>query len=142
MTGGVIARMTGLSAFATNGGKTPRVVIIGGGFAGLNAAKALKNAPVEITLIDRRNHHPFQPLLYQVATASLSPADIAVPIRELLKGQKNAKVLLDEAVSVDLEGRTVELKTRGTLIRLPRPGGRSEPLLLRQGRVGRNSPPA
>ena len=115
MTGGVIARMTGLSAFATNGGKTPRVVIIGGGFAGLNAAKALKNAPVEITLIDRRNHHLFQPLLYQVATASLSPSDIAVPIRELLKGQKNAKVLLDEAVSVDLEGRTVELKTRGTL---------------------------
>ena len=94
MTGGVIARMTGLSAFATNGGKTPRVVIIGGGFAGLNAAKALKNAPVEITLIDRRNHHLFQPLLYQVATASLSPADIAVPIRELLKGQKNSPDLV------------------------------------------------
>jgi NADH dehydrogenase len=90
-------------------------VIIGGGFAGLNAAKALKKAPVEITLIDRRNHHLFQPLLYQVATASLAPSDIAVPIRELLKGQKNAKVLMDEATSVDLEGKRVQLKARGSI---------------------------
>ncbi len=115
MSGGMIAGMLGLSAFAANGGGKPRVVIIGGGFAGLNAARALKGAPVDITLIDRRNHHLFQPLLYQVATASLSPSDIAVPIRELLKGQKNAKVLLDEAESVDLAAKTVSLKTRGAL---------------------------
>ena len=107
MTGGLIA---GLGAFAANGGSTPRVVIVGGGFAGLNAARALKNAPVEITLIDRRVEHLFQPLLYQVATASLTPSDIAVPIKNLLKGQKNAKVLLDEAVSVDLAAKRVELK--------------------------------
>ena len=68
---------------------TPRVVIIGGGFAGLAAARALRRAPVTVTLIDRRNHHLFQPLLYQVATASLSPADIAAPIRKVLSRQRN-----------------------------------------------------
>ncbi len=115
MTAGLIAGITGLKAFAANGGRKPRVVIIGGGFAGLNAAKALRKSPVEITLIDRRNHHLFQPLLYQVATGSLAPSDIAVPIRELLKSQKNVKVLLDEAVSIDLAAKTVELKTRGSL---------------------------
>jgi NADH dehydrogenase len=115
MTGGLISGLTGLKTFATSGGRKPRVVIIGGGFAGLNAARALKKSPVEITLIDRRNHHLFQPLLYQVATASLSPSDIAVPIRELLKGQKNVKVLLDEATGVDLAARTVALKNRGSI---------------------------
>lgn len=69
-----------------------RVVIIGGGFGGLYAAKRLKNAPVEVILIDRRNHHLFQPLLYQVATGALSPADIATPLRGLLKKQRNARV--------------------------------------------------
>ena len=72
----------------------PHVVIVGGGFAGLNAAKGLKNAPVRVTLVDRRNHHLFQPLLYQVATAVVSPADIASPIRGILRKQKNARVLL------------------------------------------------
>ncbi len=90
--------------------KKPRVVIIGGGFGGLYAARALKNAPVELTIIDRRNHHLFQPLLYQVATAALSPGDIAYPIRAILSRQKNARVLLAEAQSVDLPARKVILK--------------------------------
>ncbi len=74
----------------------PRVVIVGGGFGGLSAAKALAGQPFDITLIDRNNHHLFQPLLYQVATAGLSPADIASPIRGILSGQKNASVMLAE----------------------------------------------
>src|SRR5215207_3546928 len=77
----------------------PHVVIVGGGFAGLNAAKGLKNAPVRVTLVDRRNHHLFQPLLYQVATAVVSPADIASPIRGILRKQKNARVLLADVRS-------------------------------------------
>ena len=83
----------------------PRVVIVGGGFAGLAAAKALAGAPVEITLIDRRNHHVFQPLLYQVATASLSPADISAPIRSVLRGQDNCEVVLAEVTGVDVASR-------------------------------------
>ena len=83
----------------------PRVYIIGGGFAGIQAARALRRAPVEVTLIDRRNHHLFQPLLYQVATASLSPADIAMPIRRILRGQQNARVILAEVTSVDLNAK-------------------------------------
>jgi len=79
----------------------PRVVIVGGGFGGLSAARALRKASVRITLIDRRNHHLFQPLLYQVATAALNPSDIAVPIRHILSRQKNATVLLAQAASVD-----------------------------------------
>jgi NADH:ubiquinone reductase (H+-translocating) len=90
----------------------PHVVIIGGGFAGLNAAKALKDAPVRITLIDRRNHHLFQPLLYQVATASLSPAEIASPIRSVLRGQENVTVLLAEAKAIDIEKREIQLDYR------------------------------
>jgi NADH:ubiquinone reductase (H+-translocating) len=87
----------------------PRVLIIGGGFGGLSAARQLSRAPVQVTLIDRRNHHLFQPLLYQVATAALNPSDIASPIRRILRHQKNAEVLLAEAKSVDLAGKTVEL---------------------------------
>jgi NADH:ubiquinone reductase (H+-translocating) len=87
----------------------PHVVIIGGGFAGLNAARALARAPVRVTLIDRRNHHLFQPLLYQVATAALNPSDIATPIRRILRNQKNVEVLLAEARSVDLRAKVVEL---------------------------------
>ena len=90
--------------------KTPHVVILGGGFAGLRVAAALRNAPVRITLVDRRNHHLFQPLLYQVATASLSPADIASPIRTILKRQKNVSVWLGEAVCVDAARRVVRLR--------------------------------
>ena len=84
-----------------------RVVIVGGGFGGLEAAKALARAPVEITLIDRHNHHCFQPLLYQVATATLSPADVAWPIRAILSRQTNATVLMAEVTGVDREKRLV-----------------------------------
>lgn len=88
----------------------PRVVILGGGFAGLNAAKALKGADVDITIIDRRNFHLFQPLLYQVAMAALNPSDIAYPIRSIFRSQTNVrKVLLGDVTSVDLEQRSVSV---------------------------------
>jgi NADH dehydrogenase len=87
-----------------------RVVIIGGGFGGLYAAKALKRAPVEVTLVDRRNFHLFQPLLYQVATGALSPGEIASPLRAVLKRQRNARVLLAEVNDVDVERRRVLLR--------------------------------
>jgi NADH:ubiquinone reductase (H+-translocating) len=86
-----------------------RVLIIGGGFGGLAAAAGLKNAPVQTTLIDRCNYHLFQPLLYQVATGSLSPANIASPLRNILKRQKNAHVLLAEAIGIDAKNRRVIL---------------------------------
>ena len=85
----------------------PRVVILGGGFGGLEAAKALTRAPVEVTLIDRHNHHCFQPLLYQVATAALTPADIAWPIRGILGRYPNIRVLMAEVEAIDLDGGTV-----------------------------------
>ena len=88
----------------------PQVVIVGGGFAGLAAARALAHAPVEVTVVDSRNHHLFQPLLYQVATAALSPADIASPIRQVLHRQENTRVLLDEATGVDDSGRRLLLR--------------------------------
>ena len=84
------------------------MVIIGGGFGGLYAARALKRAPVRVTLLDRRNHHLFQPLLYQVATAALAAPDIAAPLRQILRRQKNVTVLNDEVRSIDTESRTVE----------------------------------
>src|SRR5580704_3400953 len=86
-----------------------RVVILGGGFAGLSAAQKLKHAPVQVTLIDRCNYHLFQPLLYQVATGSLSPANIAAPFRHILKNQKNTSVLLAEAIGIDVKNRRVML---------------------------------
>src|SRR5687767_376173 len=82
--------------------RTPEVVIIGGGFGGLIAAKSLARADVHVTLVDRLNHHLFQPLLYQVAMAGLSPAEIAVPIRSILRKQKNTRVLLGEVTAIDL----------------------------------------
>ncbi|MET0273989.1 MAG: NAD(P)/FAD-dependent oxidoreductase [Phenylobacterium sp.] len=88
-------------------GTRPRVVIVGGGFGGMEAAKGLSKAKVDITLIDRQNHHTFQPLLYQVATAALSPADVAWPIRAILRGQANARVVLAEVDAIDLEARCV-----------------------------------
>jgi NADH:ubiquinone reductase (H+-translocating) len=88
----------------------PHVVIVGGGFAGLYCARQLSKAPVRITLIDRRNFHLFQPLLYQVATASLSPADIASPIRSILRRQRNVQVWLGEVVDIDVESREVRLE--------------------------------
>lgn len=98
----------------TEASKRPHVVIIGGGFGGLNAAKELGGAPVDVTLVDRTNHHLFQPLLYQVATASLSPADIAVPIRSVVSRYRNVRVLMAEVTRVDLERRRVILD-RGEL---------------------------
>jgi NADH dehydrogenase len=88
-----------------------RVVIVGSGFAGLSVARALGDENVEILLLDRTNHHVFQPLLYQVATCALSPAEIAVPIRAILRGQKNVEVLFSEALSVNLASRRVETST-------------------------------
>ncbi len=88
----------------------PRVVIVGGGFGGLYAARALGRAPVELTVVDRTNHHVFQPLLYQVATASLSPSQIAYPIRGVLRRQQNTRVLLAEVIAVDVARRVVTLR--------------------------------
>lgn len=92
-----------------NTNKKPQVVIIGGGFGGLEAAKRLAGKPVEVRLIDKKNHHTFQPLLYQVATAVLSAGEIASPIRRILQGKENIEVVLGEAVGFDLENQTVEL---------------------------------
>jgi len=86
-----------------------RIVIIGGGFGGLYAAKALRRAPVQITLVDRRNYHLFQPLLYQVATAALNPSDIAAPIRSVLRKQENVSVILGDATSIDLDRKLIQL---------------------------------
>src|SRR3990172_8606526 len=84
-----------------------QVVIVGGGFGGLRAAQALKAAPVDVTLIDGRNYHLFQPLLYQVATGGLSPANIASPLRDILKRQRNVRVLLALVTDIDLAGRRI-----------------------------------
>jgi len=94
---------------------TPHIVIVGGGFGGLDAARALAQAPVRVTLLDRHNYHLFQPLLYQVATASLSPGDIASPIRWVLRHQRNVEVLLAEARAIDVAARTVALDRGDTL---------------------------
>lgn len=93
-----------------DGGAPAHVVVVGGGFAGLYAARGLAKAPVRVTLVDRRNHHLFQPLLYQVATGGLSPGDIASPLRGLLRRQKNAQVLLAEAVDLDVAARRLILR--------------------------------
>ena len=87
----------------------PRVVVLGAGFAGLEVARGLRRAACDVLVIDRRNHHVFQPLLYQVATAALAPTEIAAPIRRLLKRQANATVLLGEVTAIDLDGRRVLL---------------------------------
>ena len=93
-----------------------RVVIIGGGFAGLNAAKDLAHVDVDVTLIDRRNFHLFTPLLYQVASAALNPSDIAYPIRTVFRGQPNIRhVVMGEVTDIDLEERTVEVDTAGEI---------------------------
>jgi NADH dehydrogenase len=93
----------------------PRVVIVGGGFGGLYAARSLKRTAVDVTLIDRRNFHLFQPLLYQVATGALSPGEIASPLRYVLNGQKNARVLLGEVVDIDVETRDVVLNDQARI---------------------------
>src|SRR6201993_3319880 len=87
--------------------RLPRVVIVGAGFGGLNAALALAKASAQITIIDRKNHHTFQPLLYQVATAGISPGEIAAPIRWIMRGRRNVEVLLGEVHDFDLARKVV-----------------------------------
>ena len=90
--------------------RTPRVVVVGAGFGGLEGARNLAKLPVQITLIDKKNHHTFQPLLYQVATAGISPGEIAAPIRWILRGRKNVEILLDEVTGFDLERKLVKVR--------------------------------
>ena len=113
-TVGITARGSGRHALSRAAGPchdrlVHRVVVIGGGFAGLRATRSLRRAPVEVTLIDRRNFHLFQPLLYQVATGSLSPGEIAAPLRAVLRRQANARVLLGGVTDIDLDARVVRL---------------------------------
>ena len=89
----------------------PKVIILGAGFAGLNAAKTLGSSRVDVTIIDRNNHHTFHPLLYQVALAVLSPGDIAQPIRSILSNHNNVEVLMEEACQIDVVAQTVGLRT-------------------------------
>src|SRR5215831_18084659 len=101
--------MAGISALGreSTGQSTPRVVIVGGGFGGLAAAKALKNTPADVILFDRTNHHLFQPLLYQVAISVLTPGQIASPIRGILRNQRNTTVIMGEVTGVDKDRRCV-----------------------------------
>jgi NADH dehydrogenase len=94
-------------------GVTARVVVVGGGFGGIEAVKKLRSAPVEVTLVDRRNFHLFQPLTYQVATGALSPSDVAYPLRSLFKGASNVEVLLAEVTGFNLEARSVQIRREG-----------------------------
>ncbi len=105
----------GLAERQTAAERKPRVVIVGAGFAGLSLAKRLRDAPVAVTIVDRRNHHLFQPLLYQVATAALSPADIAAPVRAMLRRQENAEVMLDEVVGIDMSARRLQTRDNASL---------------------------
>src|SRR5437868_2703451 len=93
----------------------PRILIVGAGFGGLAAAMQLGSTRAQVTVIDKRNYHLFQPLLYQVATAALSPADIAVPIRSILRDHSNTRVLLDEVISVDRAARKVATRSGAEL---------------------------
>src|SRR4051795_3292861 len=88
----------------------PSVVVIGAGFGGLEAVQALRNADANVTLLDKKNHHCFQPLLYQVATAALSPADVAWPIRSIVSGQENVSVMMADVCAVDQESKIVRTK--------------------------------
>jgi NADH:ubiquinone reductase (H+-translocating) len=108
MDSGALSRAGNMAT--ESGGKRPRVVILGAGFGGLSAAKALRNAACDVVVIDRRNYHLFQPLLYQVATAALSPAEIASPIRSILSRQKNAHVLMARVTGIDAERKVVHLE--------------------------------
>jgi NADH dehydrogenase len=106
--------MAGASLEA-GGRRRPRVVVVGGGFGGLNAVQGLAHLPVDVTMVDRRNYHLFQPLLYQVALAVLSPADIAQPIRAIVRNHKNVQVLMDEAMDLDAVQGRVKLKSGNEL---------------------------
>ena len=89
--------------------RSTHVVVVGSGFGGMAAARGLKRAPVQVTIVDRSNHHLFQPLLYQVATAALSPADIAAPVRRVFRHQSNVRVILADAIGIDVEQKRVLL---------------------------------
>ncbi|GAC1359864.1 MAG: NAD(P)/FAD-dependent oxidoreductase [Acidobacteriaceae bacterium] len=104
-----------MEAYKSEGLVRKRVVILGGGFGGIHAAQGLGDLPVDVTVVDRRNHHTFQPLLYQVALAVLSPADIAQPIRSILRDKQNVEVLMDEAVGFDVPQQRVNLKSGAAL---------------------------
>src|SRR5580658_10815144 len=97
-----------MSAKSANRKHTPTVVIVGAGFGGLAAAQHIVRLPVQVIVVDKKNHHTFQPLLYQVATAGLSPGEIAAPIRSILRSHKNVSVLMAEVIGFDLERRTVK----------------------------------
>src|SRR6056297_252040 len=92
-----------------------KVVVVGGGFGGISVAKILKNTKTDVTIVDRRNHHLFQPLLYQVATAALSPGDVAVPIRSIFSSSDNIKTVLGEVTSIDKEEKRLLFKDRSDL---------------------------
>ena len=93
--------------------RKPRIVIVGGGFGGVAAARALRRSDAEVVLIDRRNHHIFQPLLYQVATAVLSPSEVVAPVRQLASRQENLSVMLAEVAGLDLKSRSVTIRSDG-----------------------------
>ena len=103
------------TAMAVQGTVRKRAVILGGGFGGIHTAIGLSRMAIDVTLVDRKNHHTFQPLLYQVALAVLSPADIAQPIRSILREHKNIDVLMDEAIGFDLQEQRVKLKSGSEL---------------------------
>src|SRR5580693_7698158 len=102
-------------ATAMSSSERKRVVVIGGGFAGINVALELAKLPLDITIVDRKNHHTFQPLLYQVALGVLSPAEIAQPIRSIFRNHQNIEVLMDEAIGFDVREQRVFLKTGAQL---------------------------
>ena len=117
--------------------RRPHVVLVGAGFGGLAAARALRRAPVRITIVDRSNHHLFQPLLYQVATAALSPADIAAPIRRIFRHQANVTVMLADATAINVTEKRVVLARRLYRLRHPHPGDGRDPRVFRPRRLGR-----
>ena len=114
-------------------------MIVGAGFGGLRAARALRRAPVRVTLVDRRNYHLFQPLLYQVATAGLSPEDIAHPVRAIFRRQRNFAFRLAEVQGVDLAGRALRTSTGALALRLADPRARRRQQLLRARRPSRRT---
>ena len=120
----------------------PRVVIVGAGFGGLAAAKALAGAPLDVTVVDRRNYHLFQPLLYQVATAGLSPADIAAPIRGILRGAENCSVMLAQGHRHRSDGADGDDRPRHDPLRPSDPRDRRAARLFRPRRMGERPRPA